>query len=191
MVRPQKNQTSPQKPRLCAPQLSLSANWILTKRFVKHIHPHIEIPWVEKKQFSSWVYLYQGLSSQHSLNRFPQQMVRRGRQNQCHPAQLFVCFFGLLLFFWDRVSLYSPGCSGTHFVDQAGLELRNPSSSASRVLGSKACATTPSLKSTFLIQHLLKYLCITTKWSWRKLRYLADTPVVLTLDKVLLYPSPA
>jgi hypothetical protein len=24
----------------------------------------------------------------------------------------------------DRASLYSPGCPGTHFVDQAGLELQ-------------------------------------------------------------------
>jgi hypothetical protein len=38
---------------------------------------------------------------------------------------------------------YSPGCPGTHFVDQAGLELRNPPASASQVLGLKACATTP------------------------------------------------
>jgi hypothetical protein len=54
----------------------------------------------------------------------------------------FVCF-GLV--FRDRVSLYSPGCPGTHFVDQAGLELRNLPASTSRVLGLKACATTPSL----------------------------------------------
>jgi hypothetical protein len=27
---------------------------------------------------------------------------------------------------WDRVSLCSPGCPGTHSVDQAGLKLRNP-----------------------------------------------------------------
>jgi hypothetical protein len=53
----------------------------------------------------------------------------------------FFLFFG----FGDRVSLYSPGCPGTHFVDQAGLELRNPSASASRVLGLKECATTPGL----------------------------------------------
>jgi hypothetical protein len=46
------------------------------------------------------------------------------------------------LVFRDRVSLYSPGCPGTHSVDQAGLELRNPPASASRVLGLKACATT-------------------------------------------------
>jgi hypothetical protein len=51
--------------------------------------------------------------------------------------------FFVFLVFRDRVSLCSPGCPGTHFVDQAGLELRNPPASASRVLGLKACATTP------------------------------------------------
>jgi hypothetical protein len=40
---------------------------------------------------------------------------------------LFVCFG----FFRDRVSLCSPGSPGTHFVDQAGLEVRNPPASAS------------------------------------------------------------
>jgi hypothetical protein len=54
------------------------------------------------------------------------------------------------LVFLDRVSLYSPGCPGTHFVDQAGLELRNPPASASQVLGLKACATTPGFKFFFL-----------------------------------------
>jgi hypothetical protein len=65
---------------------------------------------------------------------------------------LFVCFFVCLFVFvfQDRVSLYSPGCPGTHFVVQAGLELRNLSASASRVLGLKACATTPgSLSLSF------------------------------------------
>jgi hypothetical protein len=59
----------------------------------------------------------------------------------------FVWFFGFLFcfVFRDRVSLYSPGCPGTHLVDQAGLELRNPPASASRVLGLKACATMPGL----------------------------------------------
>jgi hypothetical protein len=33
------------------------------------------------------------------------------------------------MFFGDRVSLCSPGCPGTHSVDQAGLELRNPPAS--------------------------------------------------------------
>jgi hypothetical protein len=44
---------------------------------------------------------------------------------------LFIYF---LLVFPDRVSLYSPGCPGTHSVDQAGLELRNLPASASQVL---------------------------------------------------------
>jgi hypothetical protein len=43
------------------------------------------------------------------------------------------------LVFRDRVSLCSSGCPGTHSVDQAGLELRNPPASASQVLGLKAC----------------------------------------------------
>jgi hypothetical protein len=59
-----------------------------------------------------------------------------------------------LLVFQDRVSLCGPGCSGTHSVDQAGLKLRNPPASASRVLGLKACATMTSysifLKDLFL-----------------------------------------
>jgi hypothetical protein len=42
-----------------------------------------------------------------------------------------VFFFFFFLVFRDRVSLYSPGCPGTHFVDQAGLELRSPPASAS------------------------------------------------------------
>jgi hypothetical protein len=46
--------------------------------------------------------------------------------------------------------LCSPGCPGTHFVDQAGLELRNPPASAFQVLGLKAWATTPSLPECML-----------------------------------------
>jgi hypothetical protein len=68
------------------------------------------------------------------------------------------CFVLFCFVFWDRVSLYSPGCLRTHFVDKAGLELRNPPASASRVLGLKVCATTPSnctavLKSSSLWEH--------------------------------------
>jgi hypothetical protein len=59
---------------------------------------------------------------------------------------LFVCLFVL---FFKTGFLCSPGCPGTHFVDQAGLQLRNPPASASRMLGLKACATTARLKSTF------------------------------------------
>jgi hypothetical protein len=61
-------------------------------------------------------------------------------------------------FLWDRVSLCSPGCPGTHFVDQAGLELRNPPASASRVLGLKACATMPGPTSNFITWKLKTFL---------------------------------
>jgi hypothetical protein len=59
-------------------------------------------------------------------------------------------FFVCLFVFLDRVSLYSPGCPGTHFVDQASLELRNPPASASQVLGLKACTTTAQPSVLFL-----------------------------------------
>jgi hypothetical protein len=58
-------------------------------------------------------------------------------------------FFFFFWFFRDRVSLYSADWPGTHSVDQAGLELRNPPASASRVLGLKACATTPGKEQGF------------------------------------------
>jgi hypothetical protein len=51
--------------------------------------------------------------------------------------------FCLFVFCFSRQGFFlCPGSPGTHFVDQAGLELRNPPASASRVLGLKACATT-------------------------------------------------
>jgi hypothetical protein len=55
----------------------------------------------------------------------------------------FFFFFFFFLVFPNRVSVCSLGCPGTHSVDQAGLELRNPPASASQVLGLKACATMP------------------------------------------------
>jgi hypothetical protein len=46
-----------------------------------------------------------------------------------------------ILVFRDRDSLCRC-CPGTHSVDQAGLEFRNPPAFASQVLGLKACTTT-------------------------------------------------
>jgi hypothetical protein len=48
-------------------------------------------------------------------------------------------FFSLLFY---RIFLRSPGCPGTHPVDQAGLELRDPPGFASQVLELKTWATT-------------------------------------------------
>jgi hypothetical protein len=64
---------------------------------------------------------------------------KEGSRQNIREKKIFIYLF---LVFRDRVSLYSPGCPGTHFIDQAGLELRNPPASASQVLGLKACATT-------------------------------------------------
>jgi hypothetical protein len=56
-------------------------------------------------------------------------------------SKSFVCLFVCFVF------LYSPGCPGAHFVDQAGLKLRNPPVSVSQILGLKVCATTARLES--------------------------------------------
>ena len=64
----------------------------------------------------------------------------------CYFFCLFVCF----LFFWDKVSLCSPGCPRTYFVDQAGLELRDLTASASWVLGVCHHRPAPSLGCCFL-----------------------------------------
>jgi hypothetical protein len=68
----------------------------------------------------------------------------------CTGELTFFFFFFFFSFPWDSVSLYSSGCPGTHFVDQAGLGLRNLPASASGVLGLKACATMPGWELTFL-----------------------------------------
>ena len=74
---------------------------------------------------------------------------------------LFFGLFCFVLFFpQDRVFLCSPGCPGTHSVDQAGLKLRNPPASVSQVLGLKACTINSLLPSfcLFVFDELLHYL---------------------------------
>ncbi|GAB1303189.1 N-acetylglucosaminyldiphosphodolichol N-acetylglucosaminyltransferase [Apodemus speciosus] len=56
---------------------------------------------------------------------------------------------GHLFYCTCRVSLCSSGCPGTHYVDQANLELRNPPASASQVLGLKACPTNARQEHAF------------------------------------------
>ena len=46
-----------------------------------------------------------------------------------------MCVCELCFFFQNRVSLYSPGCPGTHSVDQTVLKLTNPPASASLSAG--------------------------------------------------------
>jgi hypothetical protein len=64
---------------------------------------------------------------------------------------LFVCLF-VCFVLRDRVFLRSPGCPGTHSVDQAGLELRDPPASASSLLELKACL--PRLATCILLRLL-------------------------------------
>jgi hypothetical protein len=78
---------------------------------------------------------------------------------------LFV-FVVAAVVFPDSVSLCSPGYPGTYFVDQVGLELRNPPASASQVLELKACATTP-WPSPLLFY--LVFLCSSRNSYWDKL----------------------
>jgi hypothetical protein len=89
----------------------------------------------------------------------------------------FFCLFVFCFFFRDRVSLYSPGCPGTHFVGQAGLELRNPLTSASQVLGLKACATTAWLIFYCLTPNFYLFLRKVLLCSpvWPIIYYLAQT----------------
>jgi hypothetical protein len=73
------------------------------------------------------------------------------REFWCTHVASFIAHMDFFFFFWDRVSLCSPGCPGTHSVDQAGLELRNIPASASQVRGLQACATTAQHTWTFLL----------------------------------------
>jgi hypothetical protein len=66
-------------------------------------------------------------------------------------------FIYLFLVFQYRVFLCSSGCPGTHSVHQVGLEFRNPSASASQVLGLKVCATTAWLS---IILKKKQHMCL-------------------------------
>jgi hypothetical protein len=71
-----------------------------------------------------------------------------------------IILFVVVVVFRDRVSLYSPGCPRTHFVDQAGVELRNLPASASQVLGLKSCTTTARRKVFIASSIITVFLCL-------------------------------
>jgi hypothetical protein len=72
----------------------------------------------------------------------PLHLGHRCSEFRVHLGGFFLDEYEVSFFFPDRVSLCSPGCPGTHSVDQAGLELRNMPAFASQVQGLKAGATT-------------------------------------------------
>jgi hypothetical protein len=101
------------------------------------------------------------LSGESTVNRSwlgTRELVRKLRT--CF-LSLSLCL-SLSLFFRDRFSLCSPGCPGTHSVNQAGLELRNLPASASQVLGLKACATTAWLPCS--LNHISSYCYAPGLW---------------------------
>jgi hypothetical protein len=77
---------------------------------------------------------------------------------------LFYLFIYLFIYlFWyfrDKIFLYCPGCPGTHFVDQAGLELRNLHASASQHAGIKGLPHHGPAPTGPLNFALLLLLCI-------------------------------
>jgi hypothetical protein len=94
---------------------------------------------------------------------------------------LFIYLF--IYVFRDRVSLCSPGCPGTHSVDQAGLELRNSPASASQVLGLKACATTARLHVWILISFQLPALRLQLQLQETFYSHWADFSELLLLER--------
>jgi hypothetical protein len=92
--------------------------------------------------------------------------------------KIYSLIYVALFFFRDRVSLYSPGCPGTHSVDQAGLELKNLPASASQVLGLKVCATTPGHK--FLTQMVDSHVFL-----WKMYVLLGNSVVYILLQAII------
>ena len=76
-------------------------------------------------------------------------------------SSCLLLFFVLFCFFRDRVSMYSPGCPGTHSVDQAGLNSETHLPLPPRVLGLQVCATTCLLLNAQHTQHFVSmFLCV-------------------------------
>jgi len=101
--------------------------------------------------YECFVYMYVCAScvpsAQASLKRYPVGLELR-KTVSCHVRTGNPTFVlrkskeqSFFLFFQDRVSLCSLGCSGIHSVEQAGLKLRDLPASASQVLGMKAHMT--------------------------------------------------
>jgi hypothetical protein len=77
--------------------------------------------------------------------------VRNLRQRQMSWSYL-AFFFLLFLVFRDRVSLCSPGCPGTHFVDQAGLETQKSACLCLPSAGIKGVRHHAQVISGFLVE---------------------------------------
>ena len=92
--------------------------------------------------------------------------------------------FFLSFFFKDRVSRCSPGCPGICSIDQTDLELGDLLTSASQVLGLKACTTTGPVEDdnfkanvgyrneakrrAWMMEHVAKATCHGAAPSWKR-----------------------
>jgi hypothetical protein len=78
--------------------------------------------------------------------------LRYQGENEIGLKSIFVVVVVVVVVVFETgfLCMYSSGCPGTHFVDQAGLELRNLPASASQMLGLKVCATMPGYLFYFL-----------------------------------------
>ena len=91
----------------------------------------------------------------------------------------FFPFFVCLFVYQDRVSLCSSNCPGTHSVDQAGLELRNPPASVSASAGIKGvCHHRPHSRQIFEFEASLVY-----RVSFRTARATQRNPVAKNQTK--------
>ena len=101
-----------------------------------------------QRQADFWVWGQPGLQCEiqgsQGYTDKPSLKKPKPKPNQTKPFRFFCLFVSV---FWDMVSLHSPGCPRTHFVDQAGLKLRNLPASTSQVLELKVCTTTAWLNS--------------------------------------------
>jgi hypothetical protein len=101
-------------------------------------------------QFTGWKCsrnLLHNSVNMHNTNKQSKKMIR----TRAGYGDIIFCFVLFFVLFWDRISLYSPGCPGTHSVDQAGLELRNLPASAFQVLGLKVCTNMPSWHNLLIL----------------------------------------
>jgi hypothetical protein len=100
-------------------------------------------------------------------------------KNEMEKNQLRYNFF-LFLVFWDRVSLCSPGCPGTHSVDQAGLKLRSLPVFASQVLGIKGVSHHCLTYNSYI--KISQHISLICQWSLLLLSFLILLEVCLLYD---------
>jgi hypothetical protein len=83
-----------------------------------------------------YIYIYMCRYYYHDLkpeNKI--EIIKVAHYNVFLRRKSLFCLFWFWFCFSETGFLCSPGCPGTHFVHQAGIELRNLPASASQVLG--------------------------------------------------------